>query len=113
MEQIETIMRERNIEIINNEKLVQKITSNKTTTEYINDYIKVAKLPNKVFDQINHIRLFKRAVIPVELTRARGQRTTECYDKIEVKSMLEQNINFLEIQKPTIKAVQAWDYFKE
>ena len=37
----------------------------------------------------------------------------KCYDKIEVKSMLEQKIDFSEIPKPITKSVRAWDRFKE
>ena len=43
-EQINTIMRERSIEIVNNEAKVHKLTSNKTITQFINEYVKTNKL---------------------------------------------------------------------
>ena len=48
----------------------------------------------------------------MKLTGTRGRQTTECYKKLEAKSILEWKINFPEIPKPTIKAVRAWDWFK-
>ena len=40
-----------------------------------------------MFDQINHVRLFKHAIIPAEIIGARGLKTTECYNEIKNKSM--------------------------
>ena len=40
-------------------QIEQKLTKNKTITEYALEYIKQNKLQNEVFDLINHIRLYK------------------------------------------------------
>ena len=52
-------MRERSIEIVINEVTVHKLTSNKTITQFINEYVKRNKLQNEEFDLINYVRLYK------------------------------------------------------
>ena len=52
-------MRERSIEIVNNEATVHKLTVNETITQFINEYLNANKLQNEEFDLINHIRLYK------------------------------------------------------
>ena len=89
MEQIEEIIKERSIEVTNRGEKNQPLTSNKTITQYTSDYIKKKKLHNEIFNQINQVRLFKRVVILAKLIRARDLNTMECYNKIEIKSLLE------------------------
>ena len=58
------------------------------------EYFKEKNLKNEVFNLINHVRLYKQAIILVELVGSRGQRTIECYDKITTRSMLRWKIDF-------------------
>ena len=81
--------------------------------EFAANSAKEKELKNDAVDQINHIRLFKNIIIPIEIIRARGLETTEYYNKIEAKSIIEQNIDFPLITKPNIKAIQTWNRFKE
>ena len=106
-------MREKSIQIVNNRGKSQIITENKTLMEFAADYAKEKELKNDVFDQINHVRLFKNIILLVEIVGARGLVTTECYDKIEVKSIIEWKIEFPPIAKPNTKATQTWNKFKE
>ena len=48
-----------------------EITKNKMLIEYIHNYIKENKLKDEVYNQINHIRLFKKDLIPTVIVGAR------------------------------------------
>ena len=70
------------------------------------------KLKNKVFDLINHVRLYKNVIILAEIVGARGIRTTEYYNEIIAQSMLKWDIEFLLVKKLKTKAKREWDKFK-
>ena len=106
-------MRERSILIVNDKNKSQIIIEKKTLIEFAADYIKEKEMKNDVFDQINHIRLFKNIILLAQIIRARELVITEYYDKIEVKSMIEQKIEFPPIIKPSTKVTQAQSKFKE
>ena len=71
------------------------------------------KLKSKVFNLINHVRLYKKVIIPVEIMEARGLRTTECYNEIIAKCMLKWDIEFPLVKKPKIKEKREQDKFKK
>ena len=75
--------------IINDRNENQTITNNKILMEFIVEYIKEKGLKNDSVDQINHMRLFKKVILLAEIIGARGRATTECYETIEERSMLE------------------------
>ena len=72
---------------------------------YIEKYTKENNLDDAIFDQINHIRLYKKLIIPAKLVRARGRERTNAYNKLEEKSILKWNINFPKVTKLIIKLV--------
>ena len=93
------------IKIINDRNENQIITENKILMEFIAEYVKEKGLKNNFIDQINHIRLFKKVILLEEIIRVRGSATTECYETIEERSILEWNIEFPLIEKPNIKVI--------
>ena len=101
------------MKIVNNRSKSHKIMENKILIEFVIEYIKEKKLKNEVFDQINHIRLYKKIILLVELVRDQVLATTECYDRIEAESIIEQKINFPPILKLTLKVAQEQNKFKE
>ena len=67
------------------------------------EYIQQNKLKLEIFDQINHIWLYKKAILPVELIESNGRIVTECFEAIENKSMLKWVFNSLDIPKLTLR----------
>ena len=61
---------------------------------YATKYIKNNKLQKEVYDHINHIQLFKKAIIPVELVGNRRGQTTDYFNDIEMESLIEQILEF-------------------
>ena len=57
--------------------------------KYTVEYIQQNKLKVEVFNQINHVRLYKKAVLPIELIENQGRILTECFESIEASSLLE------------------------
>ena len=98
-------MSERKIKIINDRNENQITTENKILMEFVAEYVKEKGLKNDSVDQINHVRLFKKVIFLAEIIGARGRATTEYYETIEERSMLEQDIEFPPIEKPNIKAI--------
>ena len=72
--------------------------------QYIVKYIKQMELLNKIIDYINHIRLFKRMMLPVELVSANRTSRTDAFQDIKAKSLIEQKFSYSEVPKPTIIA---------
>ena len=101
------------MKIVNNRNKNQIITENKKLMEFVAEYVKEKGLKNDSIDQINHVRLFKKIILPAEIIRARGRATIECYETIEERSILEQNIELPPIEKFNIKVIQIWNKFKE
>ena len=53
------------------------------------DYIKCKELKWEVYDQINHVRLYKKALLLIELVRNQSRIVTECFETIKAQSMIE------------------------
>ena len=81
--------------------------------DYTKKYIKVNKLLEEVFDQINHIRLYKEMILPAELVRAREQNIASTFQYINIKSLLKQKINFPSVKKPPLIVIKVQNQFKE
>ena len=71
---------------------------NKIIMEYAEQYIKEKNIDDAIFNQTNHIRLYKEMIIPAELVRARGEDRTDTYNELEKKSLLKWNIKFPKVK---------------
>ena len=80
--------------------------------QYVIEYIATKKLPKQTYDQINHIRLCKQALIPAKVIGVRGRRDTECYYDINANSSLLWCFNFPIKPKPILIVTRAWNEFK-
>ena len=81
--------------------------------EYVTEYIKEKELRSEVYDQINHIQLYKKVILLAEVVWARGLLTTEYYNRIEVKSIIEWKLTFFNVTKLITKSNRAWNKFEE
>ena len=98
------MMSDRKLTIINNTAKSVQFTANKTIMNYVIEYI-ISKELNKVkYDQINHVRLYKKILIPAKIVRVEGGRKTECYCNFEATSILKWKIKLPVVLKPTIIA---------
>ena len=85
---------DRNLQIVNDLSMEFQITASKTIMSYITEYIKNNKLQKEVYDYINYVRLFKKAIIPVELVSDRGGQITDYFNDIKIESLIEQILEF-------------------
>jgi len=65
------------------------ITSNKIIINYAQDYMKVYKLNDGTYNQINHMRFHKKLLLPVKIVGDRNRRTIECYNIDNAQSLIE------------------------
>ena len=56
--------------------------------------------------------MYKQIILPAEIVRVRGRKLMEVFNSIEAKSLLQWDINFIVVSKPTIKTVRIWNNFK-
>ena len=103
VENVHQILNSRQIQLVNNFNEVQ-IMTNKTIMQLVVEYIKQNKLKSEIFDQINYVRLYEKAILPVELIGSNRRIVTECFEEIENKSMLEWVFNFPDVPKPTLRS---------
>ena len=57
--------------------------------QYATEYVEQAKLQSKIMDYINHIRIYKKMLLPIELIGATGNGKIELFQTIEAKSIIE------------------------
>ena len=91
-------MNDQNLEVVNLTSEMPLLMENKTIIEYAEQYIKEKNIDDAIFNQINHIRLYKEMIIPAELVRARGGERTNAYNELEKKSLLKQNLKFPKVK---------------
>ena len=57
---------------MNNIATIVKFTNNKTIMHYVKQYIAENEVYKNTYDQLNHICLYKKIIIPPELVRIWG-----------------------------------------
>ena len=90
-ESIHHLFISRNLSFVNESNEIHLI-SNKRIMQYMVDYINQNKLKAEVYDQINHIRIFKRVILSVKLIGYQGRAPTECFKVIETLSILQWKV---------------------
>ena len=89
IEEVYNELKTRDLEIINRKGDLLKITVSKMILEMAEEYIKQNKKEAKHYDQINHMRLYKQMILPIELVDYTGRIVSEAYEKDECKSVLK------------------------
>lgn len=79
-------MKIRNIEMLNNDTL--ELTTNQTIMDYVQIFKTRKKLLTRTIDMINHVRLFKKLMLPFELFGLQGNKETETCQNNNQKSAI-------------------------
>jgi len=87
-EEVNELLTERNLTIRNDESRV-KFTKNVTMMDEAVRHAKMNGLGEECVDQINHVRLHKKLLLPVELVGASGKMRTEAFDKFNKASQIK------------------------
>ena len=106
-------MNDRNLIIVNDTANYVKFTDNKTIMKYVIEYISSKELHKVIYNQINHVHLYKKILLPAEIVGAEGRCKTKYYFNFEATSTLQWKIKFLMVAKPITIAKRAWDTFKQ
>jgi len=70
------MLKNRKTTITDEKSIIRKVTVNKTIIDYAIDFIKLNRKPNRTFQMINHIRLFKQMLLQAELIQMNGRKRT-------------------------------------
>ena len=79
---------------------------------YVKQYIAKNKVHKNTYDQLNHVCLYKKIIIPAELVEMRGGQEIKCYYNFNAKSILQWKIKFPSVLKPIAATKRTWDKFK-
>ena len=110
-DEIQVKLNRRSLKIENRRNEPEWISKNMTIMDYASQYIEVEGLNNKRIAPINHVRLYKRMMLPCELVGFSGEmRTRELREK-ELNSCLEWKIEFEKMPKPSAKSFKIWEDF--
>ena len=85
-------------------KIIQNVIIIGMVIEFMNDI----DLPNKCYDKINQVGLWKRMIILVELVRVRENKQIEVFNNNKSQSILKWKIEFLEVKRPKVKVKKIW-----
>ena len=66
-----------------------KFTDNKIIMHFVKQYIVENEVYKNIYDQLNHVYLYKKIIIPAELVGIRGGQETKCYYDFDAKSSLQ------------------------
>jgi hypothetical protein len=87
------------------------VSKNKTIMDYAVEYVTERELTKKTLQAINHVRLYKRMLLPCELIGFHGDQVTkEARDTLERSSILWK-IQFDEVRKPHKTLIDEWREF--
>lgn len=103
----------RNIKFVNTDLNQYVETSNKTIMDLATEYVISKKLSEESIAPINHVRLFKRMILPCELVGLMGNCKTKCFHNVLEVSSLVWKIDFPIVPKPSKKSKNLWKEFLE
>ena len=106
-DEIRLMLRSRKLEIVNRINDTKSITMNKTIMDYAMDYSKEIE----IIEAINHVRIFKKMIIPCELVGFRGGKETKELREWSLVSSIKWNVEFEEVIKPHKRLVEEWQKF--
>jgi hypothetical protein len=112
-DEIYKALADRNLKIINCVNERENVSKNKTIMDHAICYVKEKKLPKSTIQAINHVRIYKKMILPCELVGFNGnQITKEARESLERSSVLWK-IKFDEVKKPNTKLIEKWKNFTE
>jgi len=99
---------DRGIKLCNVEESKYVKTTNKTIMDYAIEYAKEKEIDEKIIQLINHVRLYKRIILPCELVGLKGREETKSYKNELERSCLMWKVPFLILPKPSEKSIGLW-----
>ena len=79
----------RNIAVINAKQEMRISTKNKTIIDYAEECVGCKEKDKNALAPLNHVRLWKKMVLPCELIGLTGKKKTKAYQQVESKSSLK------------------------
>ena len=101
------MLRSRQLEIVNRINDINIITKNKTIMDYAIEHSKEIK----TIEAINHVKIFKKIMLPCELVGFRGGKETKELREWSVQSSIKWNVDFEEVIKPHKRLAEEWKKF--
>ena len=111
IEEIDEKLRERKIEIVDEEEKDLVTTTNKFLMEYAIEYVNEKKDKMKVLKKINSVRKYKGVMLPYELFGEKGNQLTTCGRITEERSSLVWKRVAIASKKPAKGSRKAWEDF--
>ena len=101
-----------NLEFINRLNENELSTKNKTIMDYAVDYVKRVQRSG-VIEAINHVRIYKKMILPCELVGFTGETETREFRNVLEESSVMWKVSFNIVLKPHKRIVEVWSQFLE
>ena len=98
----------RDLKIINRTNDNIWISKNESIMDYVVKYVKEKKYSYDVVEAINHVRLFKKMILPCELVGLKGDKETKEAREVCEKSSIIWKVQFEEVRKPHKRLIEVW-----
>ena len=106
-DEIRLILRSRNLELFNRINETKWISKNQTIMDYAIRYSKSLK----IVEAINHVRLYKRMILPCELVGFKGNCKTRELREVNESSSIRWKVKFECVRKPHKRLIEEWEKF--
>ena len=110
-DEIQYKLEKRQIKLINRFNEMKRFTTNKTIMDYASDYVKREDAIDGEREAINHVRLYKKMILPFEVVGFRGEQQTKEFRNASDKSSVIWNVSFEEVPKPHKRLLEIWMKF--
>ena len=106
-DEIRLILRSRQLEVINRVNETKWLTKNKTIMDFAVEYSNQLN----IVEAINHVRIYKKMILPCELLGFLGNKEMREMRHWEEPSSIRWKVGFEEVIKPHKRLVEEWSKF--
>jgi len=110
-DEVQNMLSSRGLKIVNRINERKWMSKNESIMDYAIKYVKAEELDYNVVEAINHVRIFKKMILPCELIGFRGDKVTKEAREVYERSAIIWNVKFEEIKKPHKRLIDEWKEF--
>ena len=107
-DEIQHMLSNRKLSICNRTNERKWITANNSIMDYAIKYVKEKELTCEVAEAINHVRMYKKMILPCELVGFRGDKETKEAREVFELSTILWKVKFDEVRKPHKRLIAEW-----
>ena len=88
-----------------------EITSNKTIMEHALERAQEEVRPKEITRKMNHVRIWKKSILPCEIVEINGNNASACGDKDGEYSLMQWKFKIPKVENPNKNCFRKWRPF--